>query len=163
VKTPPDIAILCARVLAAHPNAPFADQWLPLQVGVRQILVDRGVLDADETNKLLRWWCGRAGYNLACVAGAARIGIDGEPAGRVTAEEAAHSLKKLRSGTASQRAWDAALAKAREIRLAREKAGKAPQSPANGAPSAELSTKARSSLRDLRAAAIARKVSSSSS
>jgi sRNA-binding protein len=169
LKIPADIQALCERILATYPNAPFADRQVPLQVGIRQNLIEIGVLNADEANQLLRWWCGRGGYNLACIEGATRIGLDGAPAGTVSADEAAHSLARLRSRTPSQAAWDAALARAREIRLARE-GNRAPHPFAsNGSMSvtadrpkaSEPSMKSRSSLRDLKTAAVARKTSSS--
>jgi sRNA-binding protein len=50
-----------------------------------------GALSKAELSAGLRHYCGNSGYLQACVAGAARIGLNGEPAGVVTEGEAEHA------------------------------------------------------------------------
>jgi ProP effector len=43
----------------------------------------------------LHWYCGSPRYLIVLQEGAVRIGLDGEPVGTVTAEEAAHAQQRL--------------------------------------------------------------------
>jgi ProP effector len=54
-----------------------------------------GAITLDELKAALCFYCGNMGYLYACKEGADRIGLDGEPAGNVTASEAAHAARIL--------------------------------------------------------------------
>ena len=49
-------------------------------------------------------YCGRIAYLESIVAGAARVDLDGNPAGEVAAEEAAHAAGKLAAALAARAA-----------------------------------------------------------
>jgi ProP effector len=103
----------------------------PLQLGIhRDILAALGgAVTEEELSRALRYYTGNAWFLRAMVAGAARISLDGNPAGTVTPEEAATAT----------------------VRLANRKR-KRPPSPIPTAPSPQ-----RISLADLRREAQARK------
>lgn len=111
----------------------------PLKLGIHRDIeaAAAGAITAEEIKVALRSYCCNIGYLLACKEGAARIGLDGEPAGSVTADEAANAAS-LVAYKRSKR--DAANAPATAI----------PLRPANAAPR-------RLSLDDLRAAAAERR------
>lgn len=60
----------------------------PLKIGIHAELVAAGV-EPNLINAALRLYCASYGYRRAMLTGAARLGLDGEPAGVVTLEEAA--------------------------------------------------------------------------
>jgi len=65
----------------------------PLKLGIAEDMLARGV--APETIKVgLRSYCRGVGYLSAMKAGAARIDLDGNPAGVVTAEDAEYAARK---------------------------------------------------------------------
>jgi ProP effector len=112
----------------------------PLKLGIRQDIeiAAAGAITVEELKAALRSYTQNIGYLLGCKEGAARIGLNGEPAGRVTADEAAHAASLL--------------AYKRSIKLAAANTPSAaiPFRPANAAPR-------RLSLDDLRAAAVERR------
>jgi ProP effector len=92
-----------------------------------------GAITPDELHRALGYYTNNAGYLLACKEGAARYGLDGNPAGSVSADEAAHAAEKLAA-------------------LSARAAGEPQRS------AVQTAKRRRLSLSDLRAAALARKV-----
>jgi ProP effector len=67
---------------------------LQLKLRITTDIVNAG-LDLDDVHLALRWYTHSTGYKKMLVAGAVRIGLDGEPAGIVSDEHAAHAAKQL--------------------------------------------------------------------
>jgi ProP effector len=130
-----------AELVAAFP-ATFTldtDQVRPLKNGVREELYDAAAhISHRRISAALARYCRSPAYLKAVKEGVARIGLDGEPAGEVTATEAEAAHKQL-----------AALGK--RNKAAKEKAAAKPAAP----PAA--SGPKRLSLADLKKAAAARK------
>jgi ProP effector len=61
-------------------------------------------------------YTGRIAYLQSLVAGAARIDLDGNPAGEVTAEEAEYAAARLAEILAPQKAWQDATQARREAK-----------------------------------------------
>ena len=80
-----------------HCFAVFEDRRRPLKVGIHHdiLAAGKGAIAAAELALALRRYCANPHYLRACTEGAARIGLDGEPAGSVTADEAAHAAERL--------------------------------------------------------------------
>jgi hypothetical protein len=120
----------------------FEGRRKPLKVGIDRDIIEaaNGAITTTELRLGLSYYVGNAGYLSACTEGVDRINLYGEPAGRVSHEEATHSAEVL-------------------ARRQRERAKKAPApTPApSPTPSATTSGPRRSSLADLRTAAAARK------
>ena len=75
----------------AGPKAPKR----PLAIGIRQAILSAAPdLDRADVWLALDDYTAGPTYLRACVAGAARIGLDGEPDGVVTASEAAFAAKR---------------------------------------------------------------------
>lgn len=72
---------------------------LPLKLGIRADLVRAaaasGAIKPHELKLALSFYCANAGYLRAQRRGAARIDLDGHPAGAVTASEAGHAAETL--------------------------------------------------------------------
>ena len=68
----------------------------PLKIGIDQdiaaALADV-IVSPDELKSALRYYTGNIGYLLACREGVERVDLNGEPAGTVTAAEAAYAAK----------------------------------------------------------------------
>jgi ProP effector len=60
----------------------------PLKIGIHAELVAAGI-EPSLINAALRLYCACYGYRRAMLTGSVRLGLDGEPAGVVTLEEAA--------------------------------------------------------------------------
>ena len=67
----------------------------PLKLGVCRDLLEQAPLSAKEAHQALRWRCNSLNYYRATIEGAARVDLDGEPAGQVTADEAAFAKLKV--------------------------------------------------------------------
>jgi sRNA-binding protein len=69
----------------------------PLKNGIHAdiLAAAKGAITADEIKVALRRYCRSAGYLLACTEGAARIGLDGKVAGKVTGNEAKFARETL--------------------------------------------------------------------
>jgi ProP effector len=65
----------------------------PLKVGIREDIAASlaGAITLAELRLALSHYCHALGYLLACKEGAPRIGLNGQVAGVVTADEAAHA------------------------------------------------------------------------
>ena len=90
----------------------------PLKIGIAKEIFATGDFDARVLARVMGFYCRNVGYLRACTAGALRIGLDGEPAGEVSPEQAQLARTWLR-----QRKEKAKAAKA-------QKALKAKSSPA---------------------------------
>jgi ProP effector len=69
----------------------------PLKPGIHLdvCLSLKGAITPRELANALGHYCNACGYLRSCVAGAARIGLDGAPAGYVTADEAAYAAERF--------------------------------------------------------------------
>jgi sRNA-binding protein len=69
----------------------------PLALGIHHSILAalEGAITPEELRRALRYYTGNPFYLRATVAGAERIGLDGSPAGTVTAEEAAAAAGRL--------------------------------------------------------------------
>jgi sRNA-binding protein len=114
----------------------------PLKVGIH---LDLGAalpeLGEGEVARALRFYVGDLRYHRACVDGAVRVGLDGEPAGVVTPEQAANSARSI---------------KGIEAKIAQYRRGRAPPVPAQ--PAASTAPPPRLTLAALREAAAKRKL-----
>jgi ProP effector len=110
------------------PQAFVLEQHLshrPLKVGIDGDLAERcPALDRRERAAVLRLYVSRVMYLQACVAGAARVDLDGNPAGEVTAAEAAFAADKIAEIMAARESRKAAAA---------EKPAPSPSKPASPA------------------------------
>ena len=94
------------RLAEAFPKTFFlyAVQRKPLKIGIhadiRATLGD--AMGEGELSAVLGYYCGNEGYMKRCVAGAARIDLEGSPAGAVTAEQADHAAEMLQRRAAKQ-------------------------------------------------------------
>jgi ProP effector len=92
----------------------------PLKVGVHHdIAAAAPELSESEVARALRFYVGDLRYHRACVEGAERVGLDGEPAGIVTAAQAANSAHSI---------------KGIEAKIAQHRHGRAPQAASAPAP-----------------------------
>jgi sRNA-binding protein len=95
--TSPELAVICA-LTERFPLTFVAEQHephRPLKLKIDQELVAAGVLTHREARGALSLYCRRLMYLRAAVAGAARIGLDGLPAGVVTEAEAENARRTL--------------------------------------------------------------------
>jgi ProP effector len=84
----PTLLILRQRFPAAFARL-SARKRRPLKIGIRDdIIAAVPEIDAAEIGRAVRLYTGGRAYVEHCVAGAQRIGLGGEPAGIVTADEA---------------------------------------------------------------------------
>jgi sRNA-binding protein len=67
----------------------------PLKRGVDQDIIAAAadIFTLSELKSALRFYCGNLDYLRACREGAERVGLSGEPAGTVTADEAARAAR----------------------------------------------------------------------
>ena len=75
----------------------FEQRRKPLKLGIDQDLAVAAAdaITAEEIETALAYYTGNVGYLRCCVVGSARIGLDGETAGQVTADEAEHARELL--------------------------------------------------------------------
>jgi sRNA-binding protein len=83
--------------LKSRYQAAFAsERTRPLAIGIHEsIKAAMPDVDGRDLSLAMTMFCGTAAYAMASVAGAERVGLDGEPAGVVSDEEAAHAAVKL--------------------------------------------------------------------
>jgi ProP effector len=69
----------------------------PLKLGIRDdvLAAMAGAVTAEEVTAALRFYTGNVGYLRTSIEGAPRVGLDGQPAGQVSADEAAHARERL--------------------------------------------------------------------
>jgi ProP effector len=77
--------------------AVFQERRKPLKVGIREEVIAAlaGAAAPKEIALALRFYTANIWYLKACVEGAPRIGLDGNAAGSVSAEEADHAKQRL--------------------------------------------------------------------
>src|SRR5262249_55588302 len=92
------LASLFPPVFAAEPWMPHR----PLKVGIYHDLVATGLLSAGEAHAALACYTRRGMYLTALVAAGARVDLDGQPVGRVTA-----GIEQRDGLSALKRAWQA--------------------------------------------------------
>jgi sRNA-binding protein len=178
---PPDPALVKPFVVAGKPYPTFTlalgalaelfpatfttEQHLlhrrPIKRGIHLDLLAAGILATrKDAHRLVGPYCGHRMYLLAVCEGAVRVDLDGNPAGIVTAEEAAKARADLNrlDAASDHRALEAqqARAAARAARKARCAAKKALASPLPPAPPAPPPGP-RVGLSGLKAAALARR------
>src|SRR6266536_2690817 len=89
------IAMLAERFPAAF--SVWERRRRPLKSGVHLDILARldGEIEPDVLSIAMRVYTANEGYLKSCTAGAARIDLDGNPAGEVTPEQAAGCLSRL--------------------------------------------------------------------
>jgi ProP effector len=97
--TKQDIDATLARLAEAFPQTfvleKYRPHW-PLKVGIAADLVERAPeLDRRKLNVALSVYTRRVMYLRGLVAGAARVDLDGNPAGEVSAGDAEHAAEIL--------------------------------------------------------------------
>lgn len=89
------VAQAAAFLRKRYPNL-FAAVPVPLKVGIHLDLLERHPeLDVPGLKRALTLHCRSPRYQRKLVAGAARVDLDGNPDGSVTAEQAARALEML--------------------------------------------------------------------
>lgn len=107
------ISRLQRRFPKAFPKKPAPK--VPLKVGVLEDLIQQAKalqLSADEIKQAVKTWCDGRRYWNCMVEAAARVGLNGEPVGAVTANEARHA-KRMASRRHAKVAADARADKAK--------------------------------------------------
>jgi sRNA-binding protein len=106
-----------ARLAECFPQTFGREKHLPpppLKVGIAaDILARCPELDRRVLSVALAYFTRRAAYLQSMVAGAARIDLDGNPAGEVSAESAAHAAARLAEILASREAGQTLVAASR--------------------------------------------------
>jgi ProP effector len=85
------------EILAEHFSKTFfvyEQRRQPLKVGIFHDLQATGVLPEEDLRGALRAYCANAVYRSRLIAGAARIDVDGNPVGEVTADQVCSSKPK---------------------------------------------------------------------
>jgi sRNA-binding protein len=118
---------------------------LPLAIGIRDQIIATGAIEPDQLNLALQFYCRSEGYLRALARGGVRIGLEGEPVGVVSPEQAASAAKGLANRLLRK--------KARKAREAEER----PASSGSAGGSVSVKPSRRLSLSDLKQAAIERK------
>ena len=86
---PDRVALLISR----FPAAMSITNRRPLMLGVREQIIAAGLdMPLNHFKHALAEYCGQRSYQAALVEGAMRVDLGGNPAGTVTASEAAHAV-----------------------------------------------------------------------
>jgi ProP effector len=95
------ISLLCEHFPQAF--VLFEQRRRPLKVGIYDDIaaVLDGAITKNELANALRVYCGNSAYLHATRAGAARIGLDGKPAGVVSESESEHAKERLKAREAA--------------------------------------------------------------
>jgi ProP effector len=108
---------LIATLVEGFPTAFMRVEPKPLKVGIRNDIAKLLDVNPRALRVALGHYCRRAAYLLACKEGTIRVGLDGEPAGIITATEAVHADKVLNERKADWRRKDeATLEHARQVK-----------------------------------------------
>jgi sRNA-binding protein len=92
-----------ASYYTSHEDAHCSSASTTTQLSIHNDLVATGVVTLTEARIVLGRYTASWGYLRNCTAGAQRIGLDGEPAGVVTEEEAARAAERLAASRAAVR------------------------------------------------------------
>ena len=76
----------------------------PLKIGIHLDLIERAPISVEEAREALRYYTNGFAYLRALVEGATRVDLAGEPAGAVTADEAAFAKLEIKAIYARLRA-----------------------------------------------------------
>jgi sRNA-binding protein len=116
-----DIDAALVRLAEAFPKTFILEKYQPhrpLKVGIAADLIGRGPeLDHHTVGVALTVYTRRIMYLRSLVAGAARVDLDGNPAGEVTARDAEYATAKLAKILASREEAAAVAAKGGVVRL----------------------------------------------
>jgi ProP effector len=146
------ILALVDRLAEQFPNcfSVWERRRRPLRIGIFDDLVATGAMAPAQISLALKFYTANAGYCRALQAGADRIDLHGQPAGKVIVDDAVHAAERLqqlvkrRNGSAKPANSPATNAFVSVIK---------PNNPMNDARAARV---ARVSLADLKAAALAK-------
>ena len=69
------------------------DLPVPLAIGIHEQVRDELGISDEAASDAVRWWCHRAAYRTARMAGGPRYGLNAEPAGEVSDEHRDHVRK----------------------------------------------------------------------
>jgi sRNA-binding protein len=152
-----------ARVVAA-----FGERWplcfpherpfVPLKVGIHADIIAAGGFTEADVKRGLAWYVHRSRYISAVIKGGGRIDLDGNIVGQITEAEREHAAQLLAARSAGFKKIDTHAEKEAEVKAA-EVAVNAEQCSASATAQKAAQPK-RLSLRDLKAAAIARRAGS---
>lgn len=84
-------------LMDAYPEVFSRDKVRPLKIGIQEDLVADDKVSRTKIKRALASYVRSPQYLRSFQEGAERIGLDGQPAGEVTAEEAEHAKGKLQS------------------------------------------------------------------
>lgn len=99
-------------LMETYPEVFNRENVRPLKIGIQEDLIEDGKVAKNKIKRALASYVRAPQYFRSMVEGADRVNLQGESAGAVTAEEAAHALEKLKEFKKRRR----------EIQLEREKA-----------------------------------------
>jgi ProP effector len=83
------------QLFDAYPDVFSRDNVRPLKIGIQEDLIADEKLARNRIKRALASYVRNPHYLRSLVAGADRVGLDGQPAGQVSEEEAAHAQAKL--------------------------------------------------------------------
>src|ERR1700722_15294741 len=78
--------VTLAEMQATWPLVFDLNMPVPLAIGIHGQVRDALAISDEATSDAMRWWCHRAAYRAARMAGGPRYGLDGGPAGEVSDE-----------------------------------------------------------------------------
>ena len=133
------IGKLQKRFPAAFPKNPAPK--VPLKIGVLTDLLSHAeelALNEAQIREAVSTWCRGSRYWACLVDGAARVDLEGAPAGSVTARDAAFARRQAKGGTAGRRKGDGARPPAKAAGEQTPQQG-APDAPASSEPVGQLS------------------------
>ncbi|KGK42964.1 DNA competence protein [Nitrincola sp. A-D6] len=84
-------------LMDAYPEVFSRDQVRPLKIGIQEDLVADDKVSRTKIKRALASYVRSPQYLRSFQEGAERVGLDGQPAGNVTAEEAEHAKGKLQA------------------------------------------------------------------
>jgi hypothetical protein len=85
--------VTLAAMQATWPLVFDIDLPVPLAIGIHEQVRDALGISDEAASDAVRWWCHRAAYRTARMAGGPRYGLDAEPAGEVSDEHRGHATK----------------------------------------------------------------------
>ena len=93
-----EAAIVLLAELFPQAFAVFEQRRQPLKLGIHNDIIARidGAITPRELGIALRFYCHNTGYLRAVARGAARVDLEGNPAGSTTAEQSAQAAAELK-------------------------------------------------------------------
>jgi ProP effector len=151
-KPPGHSSDLLATLQDLFPAA-FNERPKPLKLGIHNDIIERlGPVSYPELRGAFRFYTGSLRYLRTLKPDALRIDLDGNAAGTVTEQEAAHAQETIAG--IQMKLWKRAWEKRRAFRIEREQRHRAaqPQPPQPAASSSPAAQSARLALADLKSA-----------